>query len=161
MSRHETAKTRKQMLFRGFVLSWLMASSLPLDAQVTRLAVLQAEDRRAPTTNDLAIIRSGTRGGDPQTVRLGVRALGRLQRPALIAEITPFLRHALSEIRAEAATAVGQAAQGSTREQAASASVIDAAAAALAARLKVESEADVRAAICETIGRLPYATAGQ
>ncbi|HMJ86517.1 MAG TPA: hypothetical protein VK504_25240, partial [Vicinamibacterales bacterium] len=138
-----------------------MLTSVPVAAQVTRLAVLQAEDRRAPTANDLAVIRSGAHSGDPQTMRLGIRAFGRLQRPALVAEITPFLKHALPEIRAEAATAIGQAAQGSKGEPPASAAVVDAAAAALAARLKVEAEADVRAAICETIGRLPYSTASQ
>jgi len=161
MSRHEDAKTRNQICLRAFVLSWLAAWPLLAHAQVTRLAVLQAEDRRAPTANDLAVIRAGAHSGDPQTMRLGIRALGRLQRPALVAEITPFLRHTLPEIRAEAATAIGQAAQGSKAESAASGAIVDAAAAALAARLKVEAEPDVRAAICETIGRLPYSTAGQ
>jgi cyclophilin family peptidyl-prolyl cis-trans isomerase/HEAT repeat protein len=161
MDRHEDAKTRNQFFLRAFVLSWLAAWPLLAHAQVTRLAVLQAEDRRAPTANDLAVIRSGAHSGDPQTMRLGIRALGRLQRPALVAEITPFLRHTLPEIRAEAATAIGQAAQGSKAESAASGAIVDAAAAALAARLKVEAEPDVRAAICETIGRLPYSTAGQ
>src|SRR5580765_3952202 len=101
MDRHEDAKTRKRIFLRAFVLSWLATSPLPALAQVTRLAVLQAEDRRAPTANDLAVLRSGAHSGDPQTMRLGIRALGRLQRPSLIAEITPFLRHTLSEIRAE------------------------------------------------------------
>ena len=161
MDCHENAKTRKRIFLRVFVLSWLATSPLPALAQVTRLAVLQAEDRRAPTANDLAVLRSGAHSGDPQTMRLGIRALGRLQRPSLVAEITPFLRHTLPEIRAEAATAIGQAAQGSKGEPTASVAVVDAAAAALAARLKVEAEADVRAAICETVGRLPYSTAGQ
>jgi cyclophilin family peptidyl-prolyl cis-trans isomerase len=155
------AATIPQIFLRAFVLSWLAAWPLPAHAQVTRLAILQAEDRRAPTANDLAVIRSGAHSGDPQTMRLGIRALGRLQRPSLVVEITPFLRHTLPEIRAEAATAIGQAAQGSKGEPPASVAVVDAAAAALAARLKVEAEADVRAAICETIGRLPYSTAGQ
>ena len=165
MSRHESTKARNKIPFgfRVVAFSWLipMLGAAQAHAQVTRLAVLQAEDRRAPTANDLAIIRSGAHSGDPQTMRLGIRALGRLQRPALAGEITPFLRHALPEIRAEAATAIGQAAQGSKGEPPASAAVVDAAAAALAARLKVEADADVRAAICETIGRLPYSTATQ
>jgi cyclophilin family peptidyl-prolyl cis-trans isomerase/HEAT repeat protein len=125
-----------------------------------RLAVLQAEDRRAATARDLATIRSGTRSGDAQTVRVAVRALGRLERPALIPDLVPSLRHALPEIRAEAANAIGQAAQGWKREPPAAAA-IDGVAAPLAARLKVEAEPDVRAAICETIGRLPYVTAAQ
>jgi cyclophilin family peptidyl-prolyl cis-trans isomerase len=109
------------------------------DAQTTRLAILQAEDRRAPTLNDLAIIRSGARSGDPQTAQIGVRALGRLERPSLIPDILPALRHALPEVRAEA----------------------DAVVAPLVARSRVEADADVRAAICDTIGRLPYQTAAQ
>src|SRR5882762_9126006 len=75
-----------------------------------RLAILQAEDRRAPTPRDLALIRSGAHSGDEQTVRVAVRALGRLQRPELIPEIAPALRHSIPEIRSEAANAIGQAA---------------------------------------------------
>jgi cyclophilin family peptidyl-prolyl cis-trans isomerase len=157
----EHAKNAEKILLCGFCALCGFLTSVPVAAQVTRLAVLQAEDRRAPTANDLAVIRSGAHSGDPQTMRLGIRALGRLQRPSLVAELTPFLRHTLPEIRAEAATAIGQAAQGSKGEAPASVAVVDAAAMALAARLKVEAEADVRAAICETIGRLPYSTAGQ
>jgi len=130
-------------------------------AQPTRLSVLQAEDRRAPTANDLAILRSGAHGGDDQTTRMAVRAMGRLERPALIADLTPFLRHALPEIRIEAATAIGQAAQGWKGDHPAPQAALDTAAAALLARLKVEADPDVRATICETIGRLPYSSAPQ
>ena len=127
-----------------------------------RLAVLQAEDRRAPTANDLAILRSGTRSGDAQVARIAVRALGRLERPTLIAELLPFLRHSVPEVRAEAANAVGQAAQPwKTEAPKTAAAALDGALAALAARLKVDADADVRAAIAETIGRLPYASAAQ
>src|SRR6266550_1366196 len=71
-------------------------------ALAARLAILQAEDRRAPTPRDLALIRSGAHSGDEQTVRVAVRALGRLQRPELIPEIAPALRHSVPEIRSEA-----------------------------------------------------------
>jgi len=128
--------------------------------RTTRLAVLQAEDRRAPTPRDLAVIRSGLHG-DAQTIRAAVRALGRLERPALIPDILPSLRHALPEIRSEAANAIGQAAQGWKRDKPPAASALDSVSSALAARLKVEAEPDVREAICDTIGRLPYVTATQ
>ncbi len=134
------------------------------DAQVartTRVAVLQAEDRRAPTPRELAIIRSAARSGDGQTARVAVRALGRLERPTLIVDIVPALRHPLSEIRVEAANAIGQASHGWTGDKPPAASAVDAAVAPLAARLKIEAEPDVRAAICETIGRLPYVTSAQ
>ncbi|MBI3490361.1 MAG: peptidylprolyl isomerase [Acidobacteria bacterium] len=130
-------------------------------AQPTRLAVLQAEDRRAPTVNDLAVIRSGAHSRDPQTVQIAVRALGRLERPSLIPDITPALKSLLSEIRAEAANAVGQAAQGWKKGNPPTAPALDAVVASLVGRLKVEAESDVRSAICQTIGRLPYTTATQ
>ncbi len=93
---------------------------------------------------------------------MGLRALGRLERPALIPDITPGLRHPAPENRVEAATAIGQAAQGWKRDRAkAPTPTLDSVATTLVARLRVEDDPDVRAAICETIGRLPYTTAGQ
>jgi cyclophilin family peptidyl-prolyl cis-trans isomerase/HEAT repeat protein len=133
----------------------------PAVARTTRLAVLQAEDRRAPTPRDLAIIRSGLHSGDAQTVRVAVRALGRLERPSLIPDLVPSLRHALPEIRSEAANAIGQAAQGWKGDKAPAAPAIDGVSAPLAARLKVEAEPDVREAICDSLGRLPYVNAVQ
>jgi cyclophilin family peptidyl-prolyl cis-trans isomerase/HEAT repeat protein len=133
----------------------------PAAPRTSRLAVLQAEDRRAPTPRDLAIIRSGLHGGDAPTVRAAVRALGRLERPALIPDLLPSLRHPLPEIRAEAANAIGQAAQGWKGDKAPAAPALDAVLSPLVMRLKVEADADVREAICDTIGRLPYVSAAQ
>jgi cyclophilin family peptidyl-prolyl cis-trans isomerase/HEAT repeat protein len=131
-------------------------------AAQSRLAVLQAEDRRAATANDLAILRSGAHSADPQIARAGVRALGRLERPALIVEILPLLRNASPEVRAEAANAIGQAAQPwKTDPPKTAAATLDEALANLAARLRIESDVDVREAIAETIGRLPYTSAAQ
>jgi cyclophilin family peptidyl-prolyl cis-trans isomerase len=130
----------------------------------TRLSILQAEDRRAPTANDLAILRAGARSGDPLTARMGLRALGRLERPSLIPDITPGLRHPAPENRVEAATAIGQAAQGWKREPAKGAPAagsLDSIVTTLVARMKVDDDPDVRAAICETLGRLPYTSATQ
>src|SRR5262249_2566334 len=113
-----------------------------------------AEDRRAPTPRDLAIIRSGTRSGDPDTALVAVRALGRLERPALVPDILPSLRHSIPEVRAEAANALGQALGGPKRAEISAATiapVID----SLIARLNVEAESSVRGAICETLGRIP------
>jgi cyclophilin family peptidyl-prolyl cis-trans isomerase len=137
------------------------AQDEPASPRTTRLAVLQAEDRRAPTARDLAIIRAGAHGPDAQTVRVAIRALGRLERPALIPDITPSLRNALPEIRSEAANAIGQAAHGWKSDHPPDASALDAVSAPLAARLKIEADPDVREALCETIGRLPYVTAMQ
>ncbi len=128
----------------------------PAAPRTTMLAVLQAEDRRAPTPRDLATLRSGLHDADPQTIRVAIRAIGRLERPALIADLLPSLRHALPEIRSEAANAIGQAAQGWKGDKAAAAAAIDVASAPLAARLKDETEPDVRSALSATLGRLPY-----
>src|SRR5260370_1399011 len=75
-------------------------------------AALQAADRPAPTAPDVAVIRAGLGSPDDQTRRIALRALGRLERPPLIADIVPALKAMLPEIRAEAANAIGQAAQG-------------------------------------------------
>jgi cyclophilin family peptidyl-prolyl cis-trans isomerase/HEAT repeat protein len=144
----------------GFFFIAVHAQDEPPAARTSRLAVLQAEDRRAPTARDLAIIRSGLHS-DVQTIRVAVRALGRLERSTLIPDILPSLRHALPEIRSEAANAIGQAAQGWKGDKAPTASALDGVSSALAARLKVEAEPDVREAICDTIGRLPYVNASQ
>jgi len=172
LSRHEGTKTRgilfEKRLLRAFVCSWLIVTSGGLAAQeppaaprVSRLAILQAEDHRAPTAHDVAVIRSGLHGGDDQTTRIAVRALGRLERPSLIADIVSALRHPLPEVRTEAANAIGQAAQGWKADKPPAAAAVDAAVAPLVARLKVDADPDVRAAICETLGRLPYVTAAQ
>lgn len=151
---------------RAFTSSFFFVLGIALvpvaaSAQTTRLAALQAEDRRAPTANDLAIIRSGARSGDPQTAQIAIRALGRLERPSLIADISPALRHQLPEIRAEAANAIGQAAQGWKKDKPPAAPTVDAVMSTLIARLKIEADADVRSALCETLGRIPYTTAAQ
>ncbi|MBI4484885.1 MAG: peptidylprolyl isomerase [Acidobacteria bacterium] len=134
--------------------AWFLACGATAAAQsATRLSILQAEERRAPTARDLAILRAGARGRDGANARIAVRALGRLERPELISNILPLLRHSLPEVRAEAANAVGQAAEGWKNVPAAG---VDPAARALEARLAVEDVAAVRAAIYETLGRLPY-----
>ena len=118
----------------------------------TRVGVIEAEDRRAPTPRDLATIRAGVHSGDPQTIRIAVRALGRLERTTLVPDILPSLKHPLPEIRAEAANALGQALHGSTKDAAAT---VDPVIAALIARAAMEAEAAVRGAIYQTLGRVP------
>ena len=129
----------------------------------TRLAILAAEDRRAPTPRDLETIRAGARSADGQTMRIAVRALGRLERPELVADIIPGLQQQFPEVRAEAANALAQAARGWAHRPPASSprSLFDAASAALLARLRVEADGNVRSAIAGAIGRLPYTSVEQ
>jgi cyclophilin family peptidyl-prolyl cis-trans isomerase len=136
--------------------------------RAARVNVLAAEDRRAPTLRDLTILRTATRGRDPETARIAVRALGRLERPDLIPDIVPALRHALPEVRSEAANAIAQAARGwaaaapaAAGKKTGPATSVTSVQAALIARLEDEEEASVRAAICESLGRLPYRTVEQ
>src|SRR6478672_10967980 len=90
----------------------LSGSALAQSTATTQMAIIQAEERGATAARDLVILRSGTQSSTIQTVRMAVRALGRIERPALIADILPSLRHPLPEVRVEAANAIAQAAQG-------------------------------------------------
>jgi cyclophilin family peptidyl-prolyl cis-trans isomerase/HEAT repeat protein len=141
----------------------LLALAAPAPAQTVnaaRLAILQAEDRRAPTAADLATIRAGVRSTDPMTARTAVRALGHLERPELVPDILPGLSNRFSEVRTAAADAVAQAASGVSQAGNAGVRVPPAALlVTLAARLDEEEEPDVRAALAESIGRLPYTDA--
>ncbi len=129
----------------------------------TRLAVLLAEERRAPTAADLATIRAGVRSADTDTALMAIRALGRLERPALIPDIGAALRFDLPELRAEAAHAVATAfgRPGAAPQPASQRATVASALAMLETRLAAEAVADVRAALCESIGRLPYGDADQ
>jgi cyclophilin family peptidyl-prolyl cis-trans isomerase len=141
--------------------SAMVASPRWTSAQVvnaTRLAILQAEDRRAPTATDLATIRAGTRSGDPLTAVTAVRALGRLERPALATDIQPLLDSPYPSVRVEAANALAQAVS-SIRRGASGGPSTTSLVQVLAAHLDDEEEPDVRAALAESIGRLPYADA--
>ena len=156
--------TRRRFRAKDWFRVWLaglfilgVASGISAQSN-TRVSVLQAEDRRAPSAQDLATLRAAARSGDPQTARIGLRALGRLERPALIPDILPGLRHPLPEVRAEAANAIAQAAQG-LKAAGGSAGSLSSTQAALIARLGVEADPGVRAALCESIARLPYSAA--
>jgi cyclophilin family peptidyl-prolyl cis-trans isomerase len=150
------SRPRAPCVFALLLLGSTAAAQAPASG---RLAILQAEDRRAPTPRDLAVIRAGVHSDDADTALVAVRALGRLERPALVADILLSLKHPLPEVRAEAANALGQAAVGWKTSPPAGA--VDSIVRALDARLDVEADPDVRAVICQTLGRLPYKTAAE
>jgi len=127
-----------------------------------RVNILLAEDLRAPASRDLAILQAGARSLDGQTAKLALRALGRLERPSVIPAIVPALNHPLPENRAEAANALAQAAQGWKTVKTISGPLTPASLlSTLITALEMEEEPSVRAAICESIGRLPYRAAGE
>ena len=121
--------------------------------QAVRQAIFEAEDRRAPTEADLQTLRNGARHPGEAVQRQAVRALGRLERPALAGDIEPALASTFASVRAAAADALGQTASGGGGDVAGSVQ------AALLKRLRVERDQAVMGAICGTLGRLPYATA--
>jgi len=121
--------------------------------QAVRQAIFEAEDRRAPTGADLRTLVDGTRHPSEAVQRQAVRALGRLERPALVGDIRPLLSSPFAPVRAAAAEALGQAVSGDGSGAA------EVAQAALVARLRVERDQAVIGAICRTVGRLPYAAA--
>lgn len=150
------SRYRRPVLLAALAVSLSSSAFAQLDR---RLSVLRAEDRRAPAPLDLTTLRTAARSGNAQTARFGLRALGRLERPSVIADIIPGLGHALPEVRAEAADAVAQATQG-LRDTSGPTPAVTTAQAALLARLAVETEPTVRAVLCESLGRLPYVDAG-
>jgi cyclophilin family peptidyl-prolyl cis-trans isomerase/HEAT repeat protein len=127
--------------------------------RTTEIDVLLAEERGAETRAALETIRSATKSADAQTARVAIRAIGRLAQPALIPDLLPALRYPLPETRAEAANAIGEAAQGwrigLTAPRGTDPSAV---LTLLATRLTEEEDANVRAALAETVGRLPYST---
>src|SRR5262245_13624294 len=142
----------------ALLLAWQPHSALAQSVVERRQAILQAEDRGASGPRDMAVITAGLRS-DPETTRIAVRALGRLERPALLNQILPSLRSANPDVRAEAANAVAQAAQGFKLPKPSSPMSLSAVQAALIGRLEGEAEGSVRGALCEAIARLPYTSA--
>lgn len=121
-------------------------------AGVTRVAVIQAEDARAATADQLQLlIRVASMPSSPLQVD-AVRALGRLERPEVVTHLLPLLEAQAPAVRAEAANALAQCAG---REVEAVRAVRD----RLLQRLVGEREADVRGAIAESLGRLPTESA--
>jgi cyclophilin family peptidyl-prolyl cis-trans isomerase/HEAT repeat protein len=87
---------------------------------------------------------------DPAIRRQSVRAVGRLERPDLIAALTRSLGDDHADVRMEAANAVGQLARGPK-------GVTDAKT-RLLARARIEADPRVWGVVAATLGRLAYTT---
>jgi cyclophilin family peptidyl-prolyl cis-trans isomerase/HEAT repeat protein len=99
------------------------------------------------------VLVDGTRHASDAVQRMAVRALGRLERPALIPDIVPLLAANSAAVRAEAANALGQVAPSVDRAHE------DEIPAQLISRLGVERDPGVLGVLCQTIGRVPYSAA--
>jgi cyclophilin family peptidyl-prolyl cis-trans isomerase/HEAT repeat protein len=121
-------------------------------AQTLQERMLQAEDARPTTEAGLAPLTEGLKGNGRRTA---IRAIGRLERPAMIPLIAPALNDGVG-IRAEAANALAQMAR--TPEAVIEVQKLLLARAAQDAKLDTwESWGEIAAAV----GRLPYDTAAQ
>jgi len=117
-----------------------------------RQAILTAEHNRARTEADLAVLMKASNHKDPEIQRLAARALGRLERPEMAERIRPLLNAAAPAVRRDAATAYGLALATDPSHAAAACAI-------LRTQLAGEPEDEVRASLCEVLGRLPYQTA--
>jgi cyclophilin family peptidyl-prolyl cis-trans isomerase/HEAT repeat protein len=121
--------------------------------QAVRQGVFEAEDRRAPTAAEVKVLVDATRHAAEAIQRMAVRALGRLERPAVIPDIVPLLAANSATVRAEAANALGQVAPSVDLPHQGEIPAL------LISRLEAERDPVVRGVLCQTIGRLPYSTA--
>ena len=130
----------------------LLLLATPVAAQSLQERMLQAEDARPTTEAGLAPLMEGLKGGSR---RNAIRAIGRLERPEMIALVAPALNDGVG-IRAEAANALAQMAR--TPAAVAEVQKLLLARAATDAGLNTwESWGEIVAAL----GRLPYDTAAQ
>lgn len=121
-------------------------------AQSIQERLLQVEDARGTTADDLGTLQQALQGN---TRRTAIRAIGRFERPEMIAMIAPALNDGVG-IRAEAASALAQMAR--TPAAVAEVQKLLLARAATDANLGTwESWGEIAAAL----GRLPYDTGAQ
>ncbi len=134
------------------ILILLICIATPSAAQSLQERMLQAEDARPTTEAGLAPLMEGLTGGGRRTA---IRAIGRLERPAMIALVAPALNDGVG-IRAEAANALAQLA----RTPAAVVEVQK----LLIARAAIDAELNTWepwGELVAALGRLPYDTAEQ
>jgi cyclophilin family peptidyl-prolyl cis-trans isomerase/HEAT repeat protein len=131
-------------------------------AQTVQQRMWAAEDARVTSAADMAPLLSGLHSADPRVVVQAVRALGRLERPALVKDILPLVTHVRPEVRAEVMNALGQslarvpvAADDKTPLPPEAALVHK----TLSARVRTDPHPYVNGVAAETLGRLPYRAA--
>ncbi len=147
MSRPAESRARR-LLGPPLLLAGLMVAACGPSEPNTRAAlldVLRIEDARPTDAEGREALFAGTGAEDPATRRFAVRALGRLEDPALVDRIRPSLTDPDPTVRAAAAWAVAQAVHG---EDGGTAAV------ALVAAARTEADPEVRGEIARSLGRV-------
>lgn len=116
------------------------------------LTLLAAEDARPASGPQLARLIDATDNSVVLLRQTAVRALGRLEDPGLMDEITPLLDDPVAAVRAEAANALAQAVHRSDGDV-----VLD----ALVRRAEVETDSLALAAIARSLGRAASSPSGR
>jgi cyclophilin family peptidyl-prolyl cis-trans isomerase/HEAT repeat protein len=114
--------------------------------------LIRAQDTRARTDSDLAVLKAATKAPNADIRLFAVRALGRLERSDVISDIAAALDDSVFGIRLMAVQAIGQAA---SRNGTAEARRV------LVARLQADRTEAMRGKIAETLGRLAPANADE
>jgi cyclophilin family peptidyl-prolyl cis-trans isomerase/HEAT repeat protein len=113
-----------------------------------RRRVLEAEDARDGSPDGIAPMLEALKSRDTETRRMAVRALGRLERPALAAAVAQALTDPGPVVRAEAANALGQTVRAGGD--------LSLASELLFAQLERETHPMVRGILAFALGGLPY-----
>ena len=126
-----------------------------------RIAIIAAEDARAPTPEDLARLVTSSASPDVRIQRAAIRALGRLERRDLVTTLLPRLRDASPLVRADAAFAIAQSMRGEKLPLDIAGSQVEGVLGALAGALASERDPSTVREIIRSIARLPYERAEQ
>jgi cyclophilin family peptidyl-prolyl cis-trans isomerase/HEAT repeat protein len=127
-----------------------------ITSQPQGIAVLKAEEQRAPTPEDVAVLVDAARSTVPSIQDAAIRALGRLERRDVISDLLPYLRATRPGARREAATAIGQAMRGEPLPLDPNDTQLDGVQQAL---MSAATEGSAPRELARSLARLPYRTA--
>jgi cyclophilin family peptidyl-prolyl cis-trans isomerase/HEAT repeat protein len=130
-----------------------------ITSQPQGIAVLKAEEQRAPTPQDVAVLIDAARSTAAPTQNAAIRALGRLERRDVISDLLPYLHASRAEARKEAATAIGQAMRGEPLPLDPADTQLDGVQSALLSAAAAEKSGEAAQELARTLARLPYRTA--
>ena len=136
----------------------VLVTTAGAQAQSLRARMLAAEDTRNPEASAIAPLLHGLRSTEPALVVQAVRGLGRFERPEFVVHILPLLSSPRPDVRRETVNALGQALYTAKREEPERPELARVTA-ALLNRLRMETDAQTRGVVAETVGRLPHRSA--